>query len=434
MDTTKLLYWSSSPFRTICLINFPLFSSSVESSLPPAEAKVYGGLHAHTIAGDAMDYRVSLAKCRSYEPDLVRSAVRESLTPFGSLKPFVDKGDKVLIKVNLLRSVPPERAVTTHPEVVKAVVEEVQAIGAVPVIGDSPGGRNTEASYAALLNKTGMQRVADETGCEIAFFDSETVEFSAEKGRTFRKFTVPRAVLDADLVIGLPKLKTHQLTLMTGAVKLQYGYLPGLTKAEYHLHAGRSIDRFAELLLDLYVTLPPVLYIMDAVVGMEGNGPSHGEPKDIGLIMASKSATALDYVAACVIGFDPMAIPTVKLACARGAGPCSIDEISIHGGTIEEVAVTDFAKPGTMFAMRIPACLFDVASRLLGARPVIDPEICTLCGTCATHCPSRAILHTKGMRPRIRYRMCIRCFCCQELCPAGAVSVWRPRLRRWVGG
>ena len=381
-----------------------------------------------------MDYRVSLAKCRRYEPDLVKSAVRESLTPFGSLRAFMKNGDKVLIKVNLLRSVPPERAVTTHPEVVKAVVKEVQATGAVPLIGDSPGGRNTEASYAALLKKTGMQRVADETGCETAFFDGETVGFSAERGRTFRKFTVPRAVLDADLVIGLPKLKTHQLTLMTGAVKLQYGYLPGLTKAEYHLHAGRSVDRFAELLLDLYLTLPPELYIMDAVVGMEGNGPSHGEPKNIGLIMASTSATALDYVAARVIGFDPMIIPTVKLACVRGVGPCDINEISIHGGTIEEMIVNEFAKPGSMFAMRIPACLLDVASRFLGARPMIDSDICTLCGTCATHCPSHAILHAKGTRPRIRYSMCIRCFCCQELCPAGAVSVWRPQLRRWVGG
>jgi uncharacterized protein (DUF362 family)/Pyruvate/2-oxoacid:ferredoxin oxidoreductase delta subunit len=380
-----------------------------------------------------MDYRVSLAKCRSYEPDLVNSAVRECLAPFGSLRTFVKNGDRVLIKVNLLRSVPPARAVTTHPLMVKAVVEEVQAIGAVPIIGDSPGGRNTPASYAALLKKTGMQWVADETGCEVAFFDGETVEYSAEEGRTFRKFTVPRAVLDADLVIGLPKLKTHQLTLMTGAVKLQYGYLPGLTKAEYHLNAGRSIDRFAELLLDLYLTLPPAFYIMDAIIGMEGNGPSHGEPKDIGLIIAAISATALDYVAARIIGFDPMVIPTVKLACARGTGPCGIDEISIHGGKIEELAVNDFEKPGTMFAMRIPACLLDVASRFLGARPVIDPETCTLCGTCAAHCPSHAIIHAKGAIPRIRYRMCIRCFCCQELCPAGAVSIWRPRLRRWAG-
>ena len=381
-----------------------------------------------------MTYRVSIARCRTYGLDEVRQAVSGSLGPLGGMGRFAGKGQRVLVKPNLLSSRPPEAAVTTHPAVVQAVVEEVQRAGAEPVLGDSPGGRNTGQSYERLLRRTGMAGVAEATGCELVSFDDATVEVQAPQARSFRRFTVGKAVTDADRVIVLPKLKTHQLTYYTGAVKVLYGFIPGLRKAEYHLHTGTDAETFSDLLLDLHSALPPALAIMDAVVGMEGAGPSNGTPREIGLILAGESCPALDFVACSVIGFDPAAVPTVRKAGERGVGPKGIGEVEILGERIEDVRVPDFERPGTMRIARLPPFILHAAQHLLAARPEIYPGRCIMCGACAEGCPPRAIRWAKGQVPSIRYRHCIRCYCCQELCPRGAVEVAYPWIRRVMGG
>ncbi|HMK15944.1 MAG TPA: DUF362 domain-containing protein, partial [Methanomicrobiales archaeon] len=370
-----------------------------------------------------MSYRVSIARCRSYDPDTVRAAVAASLGHLGGMGEFVAEGQRVLVKPNLLSSRPPDAAVTTHPAVAQAVVEEVQRAGGMAVLGDSPGGRNAGRSYERLLKRTGMAAVAEATGCELVSFEDDVVEVPAPQGKSFRRFTVGKAVTEADRVIVLPKLKTHQLTYYTGAVKVLFGYIPGLRKAEYHLHTGIDAGTFSDLLLDLHSALPPALAVMDAVVGMEGQGPSNGNPREIGLILASGSCTALDYVACSVVGFDPASIPTVRKAGEQGAGPKSIEEIEILGEALEAVRISGFEKPGTMFAARLTPALFAAVGYLFGARPEIYPGRCISCGKCAEGCPPGAIRWTKGETPSIRYRRCIRCYCCQELCPQGAVEV-----------
>ena len=187
-------------------------------------------------------------------------------------------GDRVLVKPNLLASREPEKAVTTHPAVVRAALRAVQEAGGEPVLGDSPGGRNTPANYAALLRRTGLAPVLEECGVEAVFFDEPTVEIPSPSGRVYKRFRVAGAVADADAIVSLSKFKTHQFTLATGAVKNCFGYIPGVAKAEYHLNTGMDQGRFAALLLDLYLARPPVLSVMDAVIGMEGNGPSNGTP------------------------------------------------------------------------------------------------------------------------------------------------------------
>ena len=376
-----------------------------------------------------MSYEVAITGCSTYDEEQVHAAVEAALRPLGGLEMFVQPGQRVLVKLNLLSAHPPERAVTTHPAVVKAVVRLVQARGAVPIVGDSPGGVLTDAQYRALLETTGIQQVIEETGCAWRNFDDATEEITSERARVFKRFTAVRAPLDADVIIALPKLKTHQFMYYTGAVKLLYGFLPGLVKSEYHLHAGRSQDTFAELLLDIHDTFPPALAIMDAVVGMEGNGPTYGAPREVGLILASRSCTALDFVMTHLIGLNPTMVPTVRAALRRGSGPARLEDITLFGEDPQAARVPDFRQARTLRAGTGNARFASWSSWLFSAWPEIDEAACKRCGTCATHCPPEGITAKKGELPRIDLAACLRCYCCHELCPHDAVRIAGPRLR-----
>ncbi|MGZ8931837.1 MAG: DUF362 domain-containing protein [Halobacteriota archaeon] len=377
-----------------------------------------------------MSYQVSIEKCSSYDNQEVRKAIEACLAPLGGLESVVSGGDRVLVKLNLLSAKSPEAAVTTHPAIVKATVELVQELGAIPVLGDSPGGGSTAASYKALLEKTGIQAVIDKTGCEIVRFDEAKREVAPAKAKTFKKLTLAKAVTEADVIIGLPKLKTHTLTYYTGAVKLLYGYIPGLFKTEYHLHTANDINLFADLLLDIHETYPPALTLMDAIVGMEGAGPSNGKPRKIGLVLSSKSCTALDYVAVTIAGFDPMSVPTVRLAQERGVGPARLEDVRIYGEWVQPLVVEDFEKTLTASLSRAPPFLINTLKRFIAAKPVIEVSNCKHCGECYRACPPNAIAFKKARVPDIDYSKCIRCYCCQELCPEGAITIFVPLLRR----
>ena len=359
-----------------------------------------------------MLYQVSIEKCGSYNDQEVRKAVEACLAPLGGLESVVSGGDRVLVKLNLLSAKSPEAAVTTHPAIVKATVELVQELGAIPVLGDSPGGGSTAASYKALLEKTGIQAVIDKTGCEIVRFDEAKREVAPAKAKTFKKLTLAKAVTEADVIIRLPKLKTHTLTYYTGAVKLLYGYIPGLFKTEYHLHTANDINLFADLLLDIHETYPPALTLMDAIVGMEGAGPSNGKPRKIGLVLSSKSCTALDYVAVTIAGFDPMSVPTVRLAQERRVGPARLEDVRIYGERVQPLVVEDFEKTLTALLSRAPPFLINTLKRFIAAKPVIDVSNCKHCGECFRACPPNAIAFKKARVPDIDYSTYIRCYCC----------------------
>jgi uncharacterized protein (DUF362 family)/NAD-dependent dihydropyrimidine dehydrogenase PreA subunit len=377
-----------------------------------------------------MSYNVSIEKCGSYDDHEVRKAVKACLAPLGGLESVVSNGDRVLVKLNLLSAKEPEAAVTTHPAIVKATVELVQELGATPVLGDSPGGGSTAASYKALLEKTGIQDVVDNTGCELVRFDEAKREVAATNAKTFKKLTLAKAVTEADVIIGLPKLKTHNLTYYTGAVKLLYGCVPGLFKTEYHLHTANDINLFADLLLDIYETCPPALTLMDAIIGMEGAGPSNGKPRKIGLVLSSKSCTALDYVAVTIAGFDPLSVPTVRLAQERGIGPERLEDVRIYGEWVQPLIMEDFEKTLTAKLSRTPPFIINALKRFIAVKPVINVTNCKRCGECYRACPPNAIAFKKVEGPNIDYNKCIRCYCCQELCPAGAITVSAPLIRR----
>lgn len=379
-----------------------------------------------------MSRSVSIARCPDYDPGPVEAALADVLAPLGGMTAFVRPGDRVLVKPNLLASREPEKAVTTHPAVVRAALRAVQDAGGEPVLGDSPGGRNTPANYAALLRRTGLAPVLEECGVEAVFFDEPTAELPSPSGQVYKRFRVAGAVTDADAIVSLSKFKTHQLTLVTGAVKNCFGYIPGVAKAEYHLSTGQDPRRFAGLLLDLYTARPPVLSVMDAVLGMEGNGPSNGTPREVGLLLAAPHAPDLDYVEALLMGIDPLEVPTIAGAAERGIGPNAATGLDLLGVPVDEARPPGFKRPAAHALTRVPAPILAAVNRLFAVRPRIDPGRCRRCGACSENCPPGAIEVTDGV-PRIRHADCIRCFCCQELCPADAITVDRPLVRRLIG-
>jgi len=373
---------------------------------------------------------VGVARCASYEPHDVSGALSSLLDPLGGMPAFVAQGQRVLVKVNLLMRASPERAVTTHPEVVRAVVRAAIAAGASEVtVGDSPGGRVTPGAMTALLEATGIAQVCREEGVRFVSLDEDVVRVPAPGGRLYTSFDIGGAAARTDVLISVSKMKTHGFMQFTGAVKNLFGCIPGLGKAQFHLKVPDR-DDFADMLVDLMLACRPALSIMDAVVAMEGDGPSRGTQRHVGVLLASADAVALDVVASSVAGFDPMDVYTNRAAAARGIGPADTDAVRVAGIPWQEVAVPDFVRPARDPSSAVPPALSRWARARAASRPALDrPADCTACGTCADSCPVNAIDLGSG-KPEFDLGACIRCYCCQELCPQGAIGLKTPWVAR----
>ena len=359
--------------------------------------------------------KVSVVRCLSYKPEEVTRAVRKSLELIGGMGRFVSKGDRVLIKPNMLSAKAPEAGVTTHPAVVEAVAREVKEVGGIPLIGDSPGDAVRE-EIKRYWEVTGIKEVAERIGAELVNFETSGV---IEKSFNGRRYYIAKAALEVDVVINLPKLKTHNLMLFTGAIKNTFGTIPGTQKTELHKMAFRPRD-FARVLVDIFSLVRPRINLMDAVVGMEGNGPASGNPRKIGLILASTDGVALDAVASNIIGYGVGEIATTLEAERRGIGVARIEDIEILGERLEGVRQTDFSLPSNRLLQMIPQFLVTIAGRFIWSRPKIDLEKCVACGVCVRNCPVQAITLNPD-KPTIDHKKCICCFCCSELCPQNAV-------------
>ncbi len=375
------------------------------------------------------DHRVSVAECSSYRTEDVSSALENALEPLGGFGAFVSPGQNVLLKVNLLSKAEPDRAVTTHPEVVRALIHAVRSAGGEVSVGDSPGGPNTPAWVRQIHQTSGIAKVCAEENVPLLLFDDDPVRVTTHDPALFGAFTIGRAVAQADVLISVPKFKTHGFMMFTGAVKNLFGCIPGLEKATFHLKVpGRN--EFAEMLVDLMRVCRPALAVMDAVVGMEGDGPAGGHPRKIGALMASADCAALDVVASAMAGFDPMEVYTNRAAANRGLVPTTADEIDVLGVPWRELAPPDFRLPASDPMSRMPSWLNDAANAHLLARPEFTGAVaCTLCGTCRKVCPVGAVdLGSDG--PAFDRSACIRCYCCQELCPPQAITLHVPALGR----
>ena len=362
--------------------------------------------------------RVAIIRCGNYQEEEVYEAVKESIDLLGGMNAFIKEGDRVLLKPNLLSARTPDEAVTTHPSFVSAVVRLVNEAGGIPYIGDSPG----VGTLKRIAEKTGIREVADKTGAGLLEF-REVVNVDNKMGHVFKRFEVAKAFFESDVVINLPKLKTHSQMLLTLSVKNNFGFVVGNRKAKWHLKAGIDVNVFAQMLLDLYVLIKPDLSIVDGITGMEGDGPGSGDPRDLGLIFAGIDCVAIDTVISEVLGVRPDDLYTTKTARKRGVGKTNPEEIEVLGEDPRKIKIRDFRLPEIHdIGFRIPTSLSNSIKNLVTAKPMIDYTKCKLCGVCVDSCPPQTMSMMNG-KIKIDYKTCIRCFCCQELCPEGAIKI-----------
>lgn len=378
-----------------------------------------------------MQAKVVLKYCPDYTAD-VELRLREGLAEWGGISAFVKPGQKVFLKVNLLMKKRPEEAVTTHPSVVEAVVRLVQEAGGIPIIGDSPGGPYTVNALQAIYARSGLREVADRTGA-ILNDDIGQTTIQYTEGKIVKSLTVTNCVLDADVVIPLSKLKTHGMMTFTGAVKILFGVIPGLLKAEYHLKMFKVHD-FADLLVDIASCIRPTLSIMDGVVGMEGDGPSAGIPRNIGALILSTDPFALDVVAADLIGLRPEKVPTIIAARVRGL-TSRLDELQLKGDSRSLWQIEGFVIPKAVSTnffdmVPLPRSVKSFVLNRVRPRPIFEHATCVGCGDCVNNCPADVLTMDESRHPSVDLDACIRCFCCQELCPQQAVKIYKPWLAR----
>lgn len=368
--------------------------------------------------------RVSLASLTGYHPAEVAAAMAAVLAPLGGMEAFVRPGQRVLIKPNLLAGKPPEKAVTTHPEVVRAVIALVQRAGAMAVVGDSPGIGNCRQ----VARKSGILAVIEESGAELAPFD-ESQPVRCNDG-TFHHLELARDLLAADVIINLPKLKTHQMMGLTCAVKNMFGAVVGMRKPRLHLQAGTDKAFFARMLLDLCDHLRPALSIVDAGLAMEGDGPGSGDPVWIGALLAGSEPLAVDAVALELLGFRPDSCWTQRVARDLKRPGSRLEEITVVGANPADLRPARFRPAKTTDVnFGLPPFLKNRLKRSLSALPTVAEKECEVCGLCARHCPPEA-MQIRENRLRIDHRRCIACFCCQELCPKGAILTRQGLLLR----
>jgi uncharacterized protein (DUF362 family)/ferredoxin len=380
-----------------------------------------------------MESRVSIVGCRGYERQEVERRFAEAIELAGG---FEVRGASVLVKPNLLNVNGYERAVTSHPEFARAAVIWLKEHGAGRVlVGDSPGFQSQDL----VGKRSGIREAIESAGAEWADF-SEGRELENPEGRLVKRFSLAAPFAEADLLLDLPRLKTHQLMYFSGAIKNLFGLVPGLGKSAFHLRfPGR--EEFAAMLADLCLAAAPDFSVMDSVVAMEGPGPNNGRPKELDLILASRDPLALDWIASSLVGYDPAKVPYLadlmgRTATGPSAGPVRSrwatkpSEMVVSGIALERARPASFElvpllKENDFFRSKMPAPIHRLVKNLTVPRPAFDAAKCVLCGGCVRICPAKALSVSTGPKPRIEidYRACLRCYCCHEVCPEDAIRL-----------
>ncbi len=359
---------------------------------------------------------VALVKCAGYYPSSVEQSIREAIGLLGGIDKFVKPNSRVLIKPNLLMAREPESGIVTHPEVVRAVIHLLKDINAQIYVGDSPSAWEQRVEVIqSVWEKSGVKQVAQQEKVELVGFD---------RSRWYGKFPLTTWLTQVDYLISLPKFKTHDLTILTGAIKNLFGLVCGMYKVELHKRYFSPMA-FARMLVDLYEIAPPTLTIVDGVLALEGEGPAtRGRTRYVNLIAAGTDCVSIDSILALIMGLKPEDILTTQEAAQRNLGSAQIKDIQILGEELSAFQGAPFKLPITTFKYRIPKPIIELVRRFICFYPVIDLGLCSRCGACINICPQQ-VIKQKDDTIIIDYSGCISCFCCQEVCPAAAISIKR---------
>ncbi len=362
---------------------------------------------------------IALLRCPSYERERLDAIVRECV----SLRHF-SRGDRVLVKANMLAARPPESCVTTHPAIVESVCRALLDLGCRVTIGDSPG----IEPFALVAKISGIGEVGARLGIPVRELSRSTLCPPSPR-RVNARLEISADVLESDAVVSLPKLKTHCQMQLTLAVKNLFGTVCGTRKAQWHYAVGLDRARFADVLLDISLSVPPLLSIVDGVDGMEGQGPSNGRPRHFGLVAASTDPVALDAALSTILGLPPEKYRLIQAASARDIGNWSLKDVEWRGDFDPATRFENVDIPSLDALSLMPRFMDSFGKKFLASRPVQIPSRCIACGRCAAICPANA-LRLEDKKLIFDYSSCIRCYCCHEMCPQDAIAFREGPLMR----
>lgn len=349
---------------------------------------------------------VVIVKSSSYEYARLRADVFDILTRID--RGIIQEGSNVLIKPNLLTAAKPEQAVTTHPLVIKAVAEYAISKGAKVRVGDSPA----TGSFQRLIRECGIKDALK--GLPVEISPLRTSRIVSVDGK-WKSLELSEEALEADVIINLPKLKTHTQMGLTLAVKNLFGCVVGMKKPEWHFRVGENKELFAELLVSIYKVMQPRINLMDGILSMEGDGPgTGGTPRHIGALMGSADALSLDMAVCRMVGIDPYSLLTNMAARDMGLD----NGFELSG---ELPVLKDFRIPDVRDLMFGPRFAHRFMRRHITSRPSSIEDLCEFCNECVKICPAGAV-GNPGKRLVFDYEKCIRCYCCLEVCPHGAME------------
>lgn len=363
-----------------------------------------------------------------YDKELLKEKIKKALDYFNL--PNLE-GKKILIKPNLLMSAPPEKAITTHPILIESLIEVLKEKGVKDIfIGDTPG--NTSTNIDHLYRTTGLKEVAERQGVNL--INLYTYGVINIKSDIAGEIPITKFIKEVDYVINVPKLKTHTFMLMTCAIKNTFGLVPGMNKSRMHAIAINP-ESFAQILVDIFKEVNPLINIVDGIIGMEGEGPSAGNPRKFGKLIIGDDAVAVDVISSIILGYSPQEIYTNLVAYKKGLGEIDIEKIEVIGEEKDKLYNHDVAKVKNFYSLtkNLPSFMGNIASflfnKLIRQYPVIDDTKCIRCRICENGCPKKAIslINNKMV---IDYSKCISCFCCHELCPQKAIRLEKSLLAK----
>ncbi len=374
---------------------------------------------------------VAIVRAKRYDARELKPLIKRSFDLIGGLDDLIKRDMKVFVKINHLSPPSPaDRGIVTHPIFAEAVLEILKVTGADITVGD-----DIEEDGVDGFDISGYREMCERLGIKLVNLREEGFIPTKTAGKILLEIYLSRVALEADVIIGLAKFKTHSLTLFTGGIKNMYGVIPVGMRRRFHGDYVRPED-FCQMLVDIFAASKPQITLMDGIMAMEGEGPGSGRMKNLGVILASRDTVALDTVAANIIGIRPDDVLTTAFAAARKLGTADLNDIDILGEKIGSVAIKNFKLPANVSrsAMKyIPRLLVKFGINQISPRPHIKQKKCTACGACQQVCPTEAA-RVLNKYARIDYKKCIRCMCCHEVCRYDAIVSRRPFFGQSIYG